>query len=111
MAALAQSAVTFLRTWTEGGPSGKVIACRQVTLNITAQGTVANPIPASVLGLSSILYASTPQTTGNTRCAVAAPSFDGSILLLYDMNNLTDASRSAPADFAVPLTLVVKGNP
>jgi len=111
MADLAQSAVTIERAWTEGGPSGKDLSCRQVTLVLTAQGTLTNKIPAAVLSLQKIEQASPAQTDDNSALYLAAPSYDGANLLLYDVSNGTDATRDAPADITDTLRLVVKGIP
>lgn len=111
MADLAASAVTIERAWTEGGVSGKEVAVRQVTLVLTAQGTLTNKIPAAVLSLSKIEQASGFQADDNSAMYPAAPSYDGANLLLYDMSNATDATRDAPADITDTLRGVVKGLP
>ena len=111
MAALASSAVTINRSWTEGGISGKEIACRQVTLVLTGQGTVTNAIPASVLSLSKIEQSTPAVASDDATVYPATPSYDGSNLLLLNVANVTDASRIAPADITATNRLVVKGQP
>lgn len=108
MADLAASAVTIERAWTEGGTAGKLVSCREVTLVLTAQGTEANKILASVLELTKIEQAHGFRTSAN-KLIVASPSYDGSQLLLFDVQNATDASRDDPADFTATIRGVVKG--
>lgn len=108
MADLAQSAVVIERAWSEGGVTGKELSCRQVTLTLTAQGTEANKITAAVLQLSKIEQSSVFLTSAN-KLVVASPSYDGSQLLLFDVQQVTDANRDDPADFTATVRGVVKG--
>ena len=108
MADLAESAVVVEKAWTEGDIAGKRVSCRQVTLTLTAQGTEANKITAAVLQLRVIEQASVFLTSAN-KLVVASPSYDGSQLLLFDVQNVTDASRDDPADFTATVRGVVKG--
>lgn len=108
MADLAISAATIERQWTEGGVAGKQFSGREVTLVLTAQGTEANKIPASALRLSRIIRAENFRTSAN-KLVVAAPSYDLSQLLLFDVQNATDASRDDPADFTATVRGVVVG--
>jgi len=110
MADLLATAVTFNRSWTEGGVqgSGKDVLCHDVTLVLTGQGSTTNKIAASVLRLSVI-----EQTTGfrrsDTRCILAAPSYNGSALVLYDVEVVADADRADPIDVTDTIRGVVKG--
>jgi hypothetical protein len=106
MANLAQSAVTIERAWVEGGVSGKEISCRQVTLVLTAQGTVANKITKDVLALSKIEQATPFVKDNNAVSVLAFPSYDGSQLLLADL-----VTTGVPADFTGTFRGVVKGLP
>lgn len=103
MADLAQSAVTIVRAWSEGGVTGKELSCRQVTLVLTTQGGATNKIPASVLSLSKIEQASAFTGDADDLIYVAAPSYDGSFLMLKA------AGTNAPADYADTIRGVVKG--
>lgn len=104
MAALASTAVTLVSEWTEGGTNGRLLACRKLELVLTAQGTVANAIPASVLGFTKILDASIGIGNGDDVLYCAAPSYDGSQLLLKA------AGTNAPADYTDTIRIVVKGD-
>lgn len=106
MAALATSAVTIVRAWSEGGVTGKERSCRQVSLVLTAQGTVANPIPASVLGLTGITDCSNFVKSDNSKIAIGTPAADGSVLLLNLIN--TNAADS-PSDLTGTYLGTVKG--
>lgn len=108
MADLAVSAVTIERAWNEGGPAGKMVACREVTLVLTGQGSLTNKIPASVLELTKIEQAGAFRTSAD-KIVLATPSYDGLNLTLYDVQNATDASRDDPADFTATVRGVVKG--
>ena len=64
----------------------------------TGQGSATNPIPASVFGMTNIEECSMA-TKSDGDLILAAPSYDGSSLLLYSIVNATDANRGDPADF------------
>lgn len=106
MANLDSSAVTINRSWTEGGVSGKEIACRQVTLVLTGQGTAANKIPVAALLLSKLEQAECGVLSDDSAGIIATPDYAGANLLLVDINN-----GSAPDDITGTLRLVVKGQP
>jgi hypothetical protein len=110
MATLASSAVTINRSWTEGGVNGKDVSCRQVTLVLTGQGILAtDTITAAVLGLSKIEQASDFIDSTSDIIYPAVPSYDGSVLLLANMANATDATRTAPAAITATVRGIVKG--
>ena len=110
MADLAASAVTIERAWTEGGTAGKELSCRQVTLALTTQGTVANKITAAVLQLTKIEQSSIFITSDNLIVIPSVPAYDGSSLLLCNLATVTDANRDDPADYnSVTVRGVVKG--
>lgn len=109
MADLASSAVTILKSWTEGGTNGRQYSCRRVKLVLTGQGTTTNAIPASVLLLTTILECSNFITSDDGFIYLASPSVDGSELYLADMSVATDAVRDVPVDVTATLYGVVKG--
>jgi hypothetical protein len=109
MADLAATAVSILKSWTEGGLHGKRVSCRQVQLTLTGQGTTTNKIPASVLGLGVIEQASNFVKSDDAKVYPAAVSNDGANLLLVDLTNATDANRADPADITATAIGVVKG--
>ena len=54
MASLSSSAVRVIRSWTEGGVSGKERICKRVALTLTGQGGLTNVIPAAAFGFRVI---------------------------------------------------------
>lgn len=102
MANMAASQVTRVRAWTEGGMAlkdRKVLIVRLATSNdATGQGSATNAIPASLFGMTVIEECSKGVKSDND-LLLAAPSYSGDKLLLYNLNNATDANRSDPADF------------
>lgn len=104
MSALAASAVSITATGYTGGINGKKYRTREVTLTLTAQGTVANPIPASVLKLTEIIGCSPLVQDDNTDILVAAPDYAGANLLLKA------AGTNAPADFTGTFRGIVYGH-
>lgn len=110
MADLAASAVTFESRWNEGGISGKRKTCARVRLTLTGQGGATNRILASVFGMRKIEEATNFVTSDNASIYVAAPSQDGTILLLANLAQATDDNRDDPADVtSVTLVGTVKG--
>jgi len=108
MAAVTASQVTINRAWTEGGTSGKEIRCREVTLNLSSQGTAANYISADVLELDKIEQAHSFRRDDDDIIAVT-PSYDGLKLLVYNLKQATDANREDPADVTDIIRGIVKG--
>lgn len=76
---------------------------KNVTLTLTGQGTATNKILASVLGLISISSATPAVKTDDTLVIDAAPSTDGTFLLLKA------AGSNAPADYTATVKLEVEG--
>lgn len=109
MANLAQSAVTIIRAWTEGGTTGKEVSVRHVTLVLTGQGGGTNKIPASALSLTKIEQCSNFIDSTSGIVIIAVPSYDGSYLILANLAQATDANRDDPADFSATVRGVVKG--
>lgn len=103
MSALAQSAVTKDLIFYEGGINSRKHKVVDVTLVLTAQGTVANPIAASLFGLTRITRAHSFRQSDDTVILNACPSYDGSKLLLKA------AGTNAPADFTGTFRGVVMG--
>lgn len=101
MADLAASAVTVVNEWYTGRNQDRVT--KQLRLVLTAQGTTTNKILASVLGFTKITYASPAVKSDNTLIVPAAPSIDGTMLLLKA------AGTAAPADLTATVDLTVTG--
>jgi hypothetical protein len=111
MAALAAGAVTVLSSWRSGLIPPRQVKVAHLELALTGQGGATNTISASVLGFTTILKSGPVQTDDNSAVYMAAPSYDGKKLFLYDLSNVTDATRDAPADITDTVRLVVEGRP
>jgi hypothetical protein len=103
MADLAKSAVEIVDGWEHRQP-GRNFTLRQFVLTLTGQGGTTNKIPASVLGFAKIKQAYPGVSASNANIVVAAPSLDGSMLLLKA------SATDAPADFTGTLTILVGGD-
>jgi hypothetical protein len=109
MAALASSAVTLVRGWTEGSITGKNRKCWNVRLVLTGQGTSTNSIDAALFEMTTIEEVAGGVDNGDL-LVTARPNYAGTKVLLYDVQNATDANRDDPADFTgVTVQLTVKG--
>jgi hypothetical protein len=70
---------------------------------------VTNYIPAFVFEMTVIEECSVA-TKSDDDLILAAPSYNGTKLLLYDILNATDANRGDPADFVnTTFAVTVKG--
>jgi len=103
MANLAESAVVVDASWYEGGNQGKDFVAKRVTLTLTAQGTTANKIEAKTLGLVNINDCSALILSDNSKVYPAAPSADGTFLLIGA------GASGAPADVTGTAKLLVRG--
>jgi hypothetical protein len=113
MAVLAASQVTVLNQWTEGGTNGRRRTCIRATVatsnDATGQGDATDNIPATVFGLT-YLEESTVGIQSDNRCLLTAPSYDQTLLLLYNVEAATDGARSDPVNFVnTTFTVTVKG--
>lgn len=102
MSDLARSAVVFNDEWSEG--RNRRVFVRDVTMTLTAQGTVANKIPASVLGFVKIKACDAVVRTDNAAIYLGVPSADGSQLLLSP-----GAAPMVPADVTATVRTTVEG--
>lgn len=82
MANLASSAVTLVKWYYTNARVGSREKAVMVSLVLTGQGGTTNKILASTLGLNSIERATTFTASDNSAVVVAAPSADGTFLLL-----------------------------
>lgn len=103
MADLATSGVTLISEWTEGSKNGRLLGCRKLELVLSAMGSATNKITAAVLGFTKIVDASPASADGNDHIYVAAPSYDGTLLLLKA------SATDAPADITDTVRIVVRG--
>lgn len=102
MADLAQTAVSITKA-TRLALTGGNRRILEVSLTLTGQGTATNKINASVLGLTKIIESSPLTASDNSLVIVAAPSADGTYLLLKA------AGTNAPADYTATLLGVIQG--
>jgi hypothetical protein len=110
MASLASSAVTILASYRNGGMTGKRTLVRRLQLALTGQGGTTNKIDAATLGFNSIEGCTNLVDTNNNRIYPAVPSIDGSILLLSNPLQATDANRADAADLTIdPAVITVWG--
>lgn len=109
MANLAASGVTIERVFREGGLLGKERLKMIVSVVLSSMGTTTNKIPASAFGLQKIEECSNLVKSDNTVIVVAVPSADGSLILLANLAQATDANRSNPADLTGTFRLTVAG--
>lgn len=102
MADVAASNVTILSTWNEGGVSGKRhVVARAKWTGVTAGG-VTNRVLASAFGFRQIFDCSDVLLDASTKKVYPAePSADGTMILLSNPNQATDANRADVADLAV----------
>jgi hypothetical protein len=108
MADLTAAAVTIERQWTEGGTSGKEITCMEVTLVLPGQGGLTDKIPATLFGISKLEQAVGFRRDSN-EAMMAAPSYDGANLILFNVETVTDADRGLAVNVADTIRGVVKG--
>lgn len=101
MADLASSAVTLNRQWYEG--LQRNVQCKDVTLVLSAQGTMTNKIAASTLGFTKLLGTVSLVKSDNTEIVLGAANYAGDYLVLKA------AGTNAPADFTGTYRGVVKG--
>lgn len=108
MANLASSAVTVTRSWEEGDRFGKrQRIVKRVSLALTGQGGSTNKILATALGLSKIETATPLTKSDNSVVHPAAPSADGSYLLVNGIS--TGALTAAPGDLTGTFTTEIRG--
>lgn len=103
MAAVAQSAVTEVSAWREGGLAGKRFVSRQLTIVLSSQGGATNFISAAICGLFKIMRSGTAIASDNSAIYPTSPSADGTKLLIGG------GSSNAPQDISKTVTVVVSG--
>lgn len=108
MAALTSANVRIIKSWTEGGPSGKRRSVRRVEVHGGTWGGSSNTMPATAFGMR-VVEEVTPINYGN-KCYAAIPTADGTVVYAMD----TVGSGGAATDIAAGATplgmyLTVKG--
>lgn len=96
MADLLATAVTVNRESELGDRQGKARgAVKDLTLALAGQGVsvAGSQIPATALGFSSLLDVRALVKDDNSERVLAAPSYDGSLLLLYT-NETTPTTKT-----------------
>lgn len=104
MADLTSADVTIVNGWPVNQGS-RVVTLREFSLVLDTMGILADgsAIPASVLGFSEIISAEPGILDTNSEIVVAAPSLDGTKLLLKA------AATNAPATYSGTLVIRVLG--
>lgn len=103
MASLATSAVSRTKYLTLNQRLAERLIMKTFVLTLTGQGTVANAITAATLGFTKIHSCSNAVSDADDLIIVAAPSFDGSKLLLKA------AGTNAPGDYTANVRITVFG--
>lgn len=109
MGAVASTAVTLVKSWGELNHSQKLNQrCVEAQVVLSSQGGETNSIGAALFGLSYIREV-TCSVTSTNKWYPAMPSYDGTLLLMTNPANATDANRIDPADITFTVRVVVKG--
>jgi hypothetical protein len=112
MAAITASNVVDIESYDVGTRSGKLVALvRRVAITLSSQGGTAGDIPASVLGFGEIFSAQAQvlDVSGTPKGALVMVAKDGSELIPIDLNQATDANRTARANITGVLYVTVTG--
>jgi len=102
MADLTTAGVTIVNGWPVNHGS-RIVKLREFSLVLDAAGDTTDIILASVLGFTEIVAAEPGILGDNASIIVAAPSLDGSMLLLKA------AATNAPATYSGTLVIRVYG--
>lgn len=110
MADLAASAVTLDNSWSEGSVTGKRRLVKELTIVLTGQGDATDTIDAATLGLTKIEESTPAIVSDDSKIYLTRPSYDGSVLFLFDVEDSTDATRGNPTTVTgVTVRVTVKG--
>ena len=111
MAELPQGLVDVVASWTEGGDDGSLIRCALVDIKLVGggYGSLANPIKAQVFGLRSFVEVSNFIDTQFNHLVLAAVNANLDAILLFDVTDITDATRDVPVDWVGTIRGTVKG--
>jgi len=110
MADLAASAVTITGNHAIPDKSGRKIYSEiEATVVLSGQGSTSNKVLASAFGLASIKKVEPVVTDSNT-IYPAAPSYDGTYILIADAANATATNHVNGADLTDTVKMVVYGN-
>lgn len=93
---------TVIRSWTTVRNTTKFVS-REIQITLTAMGTVTNPISAASLGFARIDEVGALRKSDNSAIYNAAPSIDGSLLLVEASN--------APGDITGTFQAIITGQP
>lgn len=105
MAVVAQSAVTVVSAWTEGGVSGKERVCKLVRVALSSQGGASNYMAASIFGLSKVEFVGNASADGDDISYVMTPSYAGDKVFV----NTESSNTLVPADITDTIQFLVKG--
>lgn len=109
MANLAASGVTINKSFPIADRTGKLVGkVMDLTLVLSTMGSATNKITAAVLGFTEIWAVRSARRDGNTHISVL-PSYDGTELYVFAMENATDATRVNPVDISDTIRVIVEG--
>jgi hypothetical protein len=99
--------VTIIRAWTEGGTNGRNRKGAVVSINSdgAAVGSIAAPITAASVGLTQLESCTGFYEHDDEVWYPGVVDVTGNCILLFDLTNATDATRSTPV--AVAATALV----
>ena len=101
MADLLSTNVTVIESWVTGSTNGKRNKCRRVKYTSTTAGGATNRLLASAFGYTKILRCSNILLDSTTKKIYpASPSADGTLVLVTNPAQVTDANRADAADLA-----------
>lgn len=80
-----------------------------LTLVLSTQGGATNYVAASELGFTRLLGSGMAQKSDDAIAYLTCPSYDGTKLFFYNVENATDATRGDPVDISATVRVTVWG--
>lgn len=109
MAAVLASAVTINDVWYTAD-TGRQLKVVDATIVLSSQGGLTNSIGAALFGMNRVRGTVGPGVDSVGSLAYPlAPSYDRTLLCVYDLTNATDATRATPADITKTIRVIVQG--
>ena len=108
MGAVAASAVTINEVW-YSTYTGRQLKFVDATIVLSTQGGLTNSIAASLFGLYRFRRTEPGVDSAGSLIYPTAPSYDRTLLCIYDLTNATDATRATPADITKTIRVIVAG--
>lgn len=101
MAAVADSDITIVRSWVEGGVSSKERRARLVRVVFTANGDTVGDLTATQLGLTEVEEVSVAQKSDNAAVAFLTPTYARTGVLTFADGAVTPAALTGTYQFVV----------